>query len=248
MAPTNHASAIWARVVLMVTIAMPPEQGMPGRGRGIDGNTGAMAGFIPAAGELTGPDARHTGGCDAIAVDAIIPDTVQAAPAAVLEANQAIVELYYAQYQPLVRLAVGLVRDTQTAEEVVQEAFMALSQRGWQRLRDSEKAAAYLRQSVVNGSRSVLRHRTVVEKKAPKPAPDAPSAEFSALAAIEHEQVLAALRTLPPRQREALALRYYRDLSEADIAKAMGISKGAVKSHTARGIAALRVIMEQEKS
>lgn len=54
-----------------------------------------------------------------------------------------------------------------------------------------------------------------------------------------------ALRGLPPRQREALVLRYYGDLSEAEIADAMGISKGAVKSHTARGMAALRMALEQ---
>ena len=68
----------------------------------------------------------------------------------------------------LVRLAAMLVRDTSTAEEVVQEAFIKMHD-GWHRLKDSEKALAYLRQAVVNGSRSVLRHRTVVEKHAPKP-------------------------------------------------------------------------------
>ncbi|HEX5289387.1 MAG TPA: sigma factor-like helix-turn-helix DNA-binding protein, partial [Streptosporangiaceae bacterium] len=53
-------------------------------------------------------------------------------------------------------------------------------------------------------------------------------------------------RTLPPRQREALVLRYYGDMSEAQIAGAMGISKGAVKSHTARAMIALRSVLERE--
>jgi len=98
----------------------------------------------------------------------------------------------------------------------------------------------------VNRSRSVLRHRMVVDKNAPKPAPDMPSAEQGALSLLERSAVIAALRTLPPRQREALVLKFYADLSEAQIANTMGISRGAVKSHTARGVAALRVVLELE--
>jgi RNA polymerase sigma factor (sigma-70 family) len=64
------------------------------------------------------------------------------------------------------------------------------------------------------------------------------------LGTLEHEAVVAALRELPTRQREALVLRYYLDLSESEIADAMGISRGAVKSHAARGIAALRTTLE----
>jgi RNA polymerase sigma-70 factor (sigma-E family) len=137
------------------------------------------------------------------------------------------------------------VHDVPTAEEVVQDAFEAMHT-AWRRLRDSEKALSYLRQAVVNRSRSVLRHRTVVDKNAPKPAPDEPSAEHAAMALIERSAVIEALRTLPDRQREAIVLRYYADLSEADIAATMGISKGAVKSHTARAMAALKSILEQE--
>jgi RNA polymerase sigma factor (sigma-70 family) len=86
----------------------------------------------------------------------------------------------------------------------------------------------------------------VVDKNAPKPAPDMPSAEHGAIAALERSAVVAALRSLPARQREALVLRYYGDLSEAQIAFAMGISRGAVKSHTARAMTALRTVLEQE--
>ena len=81
---------------------------------------------------------------------------------------------------------------------------------------------------------------------APKPGPDEPSAEHAALAILERSAVAAALRSLPERQREAIALRYYADFSEADIARAMGISKGAVKSHTARAMASLKTILSQE--
>ena len=134
-------------------------------------------------------------------------------------------------YRALVRLAALLVRDTPTAEEVVQDAFVAMHG-GWQRLRDAEKALAYLRQAVVNRSRSVLRHRTVIDKNMQKAPPDMPSAEHGALVLLERHAVVAALRTLPERQREAIVLRYYADLSEAEIAASMGISRGAVKSHT----------------
>lgn len=160
------------------------------------------------------------------------------------DADMAVTALYSAHFRSLVRLAVLLVRDTATAEEVVQDAFVAIHG-AWRRLRDPDKALAYLRQSVVNRSRSVLRHRAVVEKYAPKGLPDAPSAEHGAIGEFERSAVIEALRALPSRQREALVLRYYGDLSEAEIAHAMGISKGAVKSHTARGMAALRSVLEK---
>jgi len=160
-------------------------------------------------------------------------------------ADLAVIELYTTQYKALVRLAAMLVRDTQTAEEVVQDAFIAMHD-GWHRLKDAEKALAYLRQAVVNRSRSVLRHRMVIEKNAPKPPPDMPSAEHGAMALFERSAVIAALRDLPERQREALVLRYYGDLSEAQIASAMRISRGAVKSHTARAMAALRAALEDD--
>jgi RNA polymerase sigma-70 factor (sigma-E family) len=160
------------------------------------------------------------------------------------DADQAVTALYSANYRSLVRLSTLLVRDVGTAEEVVQDAFVAMHS-AWRRLRDPEKALSYLRQSVVNRSRSVLRHRAVVEKYAPKGLPDAPSAENGAITEIERTEVIKALGELPTRQREALVLRYYADLSEAEIASTMGISRGAVKSHTARGMAALRTVLEQ---
>jgi RNA polymerase sigma-70 factor (sigma-E family) len=160
-------------------------------------------------------------------------------------ADQAVKELYAEHYRSLVRLAAMLVRDTPTAEEVVQDAFVAMHA-GWHRLEDTEKALAYLRQAVVNKSRSVLRHRVVVEKNLQSAPPDMPSAEHGAFALLERSAVIKALRNLPERQREAIVLRYYADLSEADIAATMGISRGAVKSHTARGMASLRSALEED--
>ncbi len=160
-------------------------------------------------------------------------------------ADDAVYALYAEHYKSLVRLAAMLVRDTPTAEEVVQDAFVAMHG-GWQRLEDTDKALAYLRQAVVNKSRSVLRHRVVVEKNLQNAPPDMPSAEHGAFAMLERDAVIKALRKLPERQREAIVLRYYADLSEADIAATMRISRGAVKSHTARGMSALRTALEEE--
>ena len=161
------------------------------------------------------------------------------------DADAGVTALYSAHYAGLVRLATLLLHDQGAAEEVVQDSFVAMHG-AWKRLREPENALAYLRQSVVNRSRSVLRHRTVVERLRPPKDPDAASAEAGALEALEHERVISILRTLPARQREALVLRYYGDLSEAQIAEAMGISRGAVKSHASRGLAALRAALEAE--
>jgi RNA polymerase sigma-70 factor (sigma-E family) len=162
------------------------------------------------------------------------------------DAAGAVTALYAAHYRSLVGLAVLLVRDVGTAEEVVQESFIAMHSR-WRLLRNSEKALSYLRRSVVNGSRSVLRHRQVVDRNAPKPPPDMPSAEEGAVELLERSAVVAALHTLPPRQREVLVLRYYGDLSQTQIAQTMGISTGAVKSHTARAMSSLRGLLENRK-
>jgi len=180
-----------------------------------------------------------------VTTDALLVDASLESVSGEWDAARAVTAIYTTHYRSLVRLAVLLVRDVATAEEVVQDSFIAMHG-AWRRLRDTEKALSYLRQSVVNRSRSVLRHRMVVDKNAPKPAPDMPSAEQGAISLLERSAVIAALRTLPPRQREALVLKYYGDLSEAQIATAMGISRGAVKSHTARGVAALRVVLELE--
>ena len=131
-----------------------------------------------------------------------------------IEADRSVTALYAEHYRTLVGLAAFLVRDTSTAEEVVQDSFVAMH-RGWRRLRDRDKALAYLRRSVVNRSRSVLRHRMVVDKNAPQPPPDMPSAEQGAIVQMERSAVVDALRTLPLRQREALVLRFYADLSAA---------------------------------
>ncbi len=161
------------------------------------------------------------------------------------EANGAVSALYAERYQSLVRLAALLVDDTATAEEVVQDSFIAVHA-NWRRLHDIDKAAGYLRQCVVNRSHSVLRHRGVVDRNARQSLPDAPSAEEEAIKLLSRSAVVAALRELAPRQRQALVLRYYAGLSEAQIATAMGITRGAVKRYVSRAMSALRTMLAGE--
>ncbi len=156
------------------------------------------------------------------------------------EADDALAALHRAHYRSLVRLGALLLGDTETSEEVVQDAFIKLQLR-WGGLRDIDKAPAYLRSAVLNGARSQLRRRGVRRRHAERRTPnlDAGSAESGAMAIEDHRRVVAAMRALPERQREALALKFYLDLSEADIAAAMGVSVGSVKTHVHRGLAAL---------
>jgi RNA polymerase sigma-70 factor (sigma-E family) len=157
------------------------------------------------------------------------------------DADEAVSQLYAAHYTRLVRLSFLLIHDHGRAEEVVQDAFVALHGR-WRRLRDPHKTLAYLRQAVVNRSRSELRHRAVVDRNPVQPQPPRESAEDTAIADSVRADLLAAVDRLPRRQREVLILRYFLDLSEAEIADALSISRGSVKSHSSRGITALRSV------
>jgi len=161
------------------------------------------------------------------------------------DADLAITAMYHAEYRSLVRTSALLVGDESTAEEVVQDSFIAVHGI-WRRLRHLDKALPYLRQSVLSRSRSVLRGRKAADRYLPRPEPDLPSAEQGAIALIERSKVIAALRALPARQREALVLRFYLDMSEEQVASAMKISRGAVKCHTARGKAALRHVLDRQ--
>jgi RNA polymerase sigma-70 factor (sigma-E family) len=183
------------------------------------------------SGDVAEPAARLTGPAVARAAAAQAP-AVRGAGAAVRDADAAVTELYAAHYRSLVGLAALLLRDQATAEQVVQDAFVAMHS-GWRRLRGTDQALGYLRRSVINGSRSALRHRAVAGPAAPTPPPG-------------DAAMVAALDRLPLRQREALVLRFYADMSPAQIASATGISVGAVEAHTARALAALRSMREDQ--
>ena len=161
------------------------------------------------------------------------------------DAASALEVLFRSEQRNLLRVATLLLGDRGAAEEVVQDAFVRLHL-SWRRLRDPERAAAWLRTAVLNGARSQLRRRGVGRRHQEAPMDPAASAEAGALAGDEQARMLAALRQLPARQREALVLRYYADLSEAEIAAAMGVSAGSVKTHAHRGLAALATILGED--
>ena len=147
----------------------------------------------------------------------------------------------------MVRLAILLVDDMASAEDVVQEAFAGLY-RNWGGLRDRNAAIGYLRTAVVNGSRSMLRRRRTARAYVPPDPGTARSAESLAMLSTEHQAVVSALGDLAPRQREVLVLRYYGGLSEAEIAEATGLSKGTVKSTASRAVAKLGDIMRARRT
>jgi RNA polymerase sigma-70 factor (sigma-E family) len=155
-----------------------------------------------------------------------------------VEREAAITRIFHHHYAQLVRMAV-LIGADEEAEDIVEDAFCALHRR-WHKLRDPDAAVGYLRSAICNLTRMRLRHQRIVRDHHEDPHPDADSAESIAVLREDQREVIAALRRLSDRQREALVLRYWLGLREPEVAHAMGISRGAVKAHTARGMAGLR--------
>jgi RNA polymerase sigma factor (sigma-70 family) len=172
--------------------------------------------------------------------------------------------LYEAHALGLGRLALVMLGDRQAAEDVVQDAFLGLYRR-WERLSDASAALGYLRASVLNGCRTARRRRArhtgpvfddqgtegpviggPVTGSTVVGGPLLESAEATVLLGEEHRAVLAAIRRLPARQREAVVLRYYLDMTEDQAANAMGVTRGTVKSATSRAIAALGRMLKED--
>jgi RNA polymerase sigma-70 factor (sigma-E family) len=156
--------------------------------------------------------------------------------------------LYQQHALGLVKLAKVMLGDQAQAEDIVQDAFLNL-QRKWASLHDHDRALGYLRASVVNGCRGAHRSRLSLGRALlffHKPD-DIISAEDSALIGEANREVIAAVHSLPIRQREAVLLRHYVGLSEAETAAAMGVAPGTVKSATSRGLASLSKKLKEEK-
>jgi len=147
-------------------------------------------------------------------------------------------ELYRAHALGLIRLALVLVGDRESAQDVVQDAFVGLY-RAWPRLRDPAKAPGYLRAAVINGARSVQRARNRSRLLRLHYDPPVWSAEAAVMVREERRAVLAAVARLSRRQREVLALRYYAGLSHAEIAETLSITTGTVASTLSHAMAAL---------
>lgn len=156
--------------------------------------------------------------------------------------------LYARERHALTRFAYLLCHDLASAEDLVQDAFVALSRRAGS-LADPGRAAAYLRVCVLNASRTDhrrtlarrRRHLRVVDR-------DAPGPDEGFVLAEEHARVARHVQALPDRQRQVVALRYWADLSEAEIADALGISRGTVKSSASRALATIADALAQEET
>ena len=168
-------------------------------------------------------------------------------PAREAEVTSAVTTLYEAHALGMIRLAHIMLGDRQGAEDAVQEAFCGLYRR-WSHLSDPGSAVHYVRSAVLNHCRSVLRRRTT--SRAPREATGLPepvrSAESAVLTREERDEIMRAVRRLPPRQREALALRFYLDLSAEETATTMGISASSVRSATHRALASLGDMLQEQ--
>ncbi|MFE5032067.1 SigE family RNA polymerase sigma factor [Streptomyces sp. NPDC056683] len=209
------------------TALRPPRAGLRPRMPGSPGGMPVIA-PMPAARPTRIPSQR---------------DGAEEATAAAGTTVDHLTETYRAHYRSLLGLAALLLDDTASCEDVVQEAFIRVHS-ARKRVRDPEKTLAYLRQTVVNLSRSALRRRILGLKLLSKPMPDAASAEEGAYDQLERRDLIKAMKGLQRRQREVLVLRYFADMTEAQVAETLGISLGSVKAYGSRGIAALRVAME----
>ena len=161
------------------------------------------------------------------------------------DADALVATLFTQEADRLVALARFFTDDRTAAEDLVQEAFIRLA-RNTGRIRDTDKAAAYLRSIVVNLSRDHNRRGLVSLRHRPPAVLDEPSAEETSFRQESRREVVAALRSLPHRQRECLALRYYLELSDSQIAETLGVSLGAVKSYVHRALETLASTLEDE--
>lgn len=155
----------------------------------------------------------------------------------------AVTALFEARYVQLVRMARLLVDDRETAEDVVMDSFTSLYQR-WAAVRDPDEAYRYVRSCVLNGARSQLRRRRLRRRHEIERTQPESSGPVLETHPADHVTVIQLLGTLPYRQRQVLVLRYFLDLTEAQIADELGISPGSVKTHASRGLAALARALE----
>lgn len=161
-------------------------------------------------------------------------------------AEPLVAELFAAEAARLVSLARFFVDDRTAAEDLVQEAFIRLA-RSAHRIRDRERAAAYLRSIVINLARDHNRRGLVSLRHRPPAVADEPSAEERAATQESRREVVQALRDLPVRQRDCVALRYYLDLPIDEIAATLGLSPNSVKTHLQRGLRSLATALEVKR-
>jgi len=160
-------------------------------------------------------------------------------------AEEALQRTYQAEFTRLVGLARLLVDRREDAEEVVQEAFA----RTWANLGKvrGDDPLPYVRRAVVNLSRGRLRRLRTVRSHREGRTLDAESAEQGAVRQASGRAVVERLAELPRRQRECIVLRFYADLSVPEIARALDVAEGSVKSHLHRAMTTLAIELEDER-
>jgi RNA polymerase sigma-70 factor (sigma-E family) len=159
--------------------------------------------------------------------------------------EQEFTELFRASWPRLYRVALAVSGDAAAAEDDLQSAFAKVFA-NWSRVRRAHDRDAYIRRMVLNEVLGVRRHGFLRRERpyaAVDPLMTAVVSPESGL--IERDVVWAAVRALPPRQRAVVVLRYYEDLSEMEIAEALGCSRGTVKSQASAAITTLRRITLQ---
>lgn len=165
----------------------------------------------------------------------------EALPASKESTRTRLGEIYAVQVAPLQRLAYLLTGDHHQAEDITQQAFVKFYGRFFN-LRDSSAASAYLKKTVVNLARASHRRKTTERNYLQRQSPHAQVAENPSVE--EHAAIIETLLALPHRQRTAIVLRFYEDLSEEQAARLMDCSAAAMKSLTARAVTSLRTAME----
>ena len=158
--------------------------------------------------------------------------------------DAAVCALFEAHYRHLLAIARRLLDDPADAEDVVMDSFVGLYRR-WRSVRRTDDAFFYLRASVVNGSSTRLRRlRLAAARLFTQFEPPAAAAEQTVMLHLERDAVSQILSGLAARQRQVLVLRYYLDQNEAEIADILRVSRGSVKKHASRGLAALARCLE----
>ena len=153
--------------------------------------------------------------------------------------------LFGEHHLELVRLALVMVGDLATAEDVVQDAFERLHRRRHGLRDEGDGLLRYARSAVLNRCRSLHRRAVVARKHAPALAGPAAASPDTAAQAAERDVLIAALRSLPRRQREVLVLRYYADLDVGEVAQILRIGPSTVRSAAARGLARVARVLEE---
>ena len=165
-------------------------------------------------------------------------DEVAAASASWVNLDILVGELYRSEAANLVRLARFFVDDRDAAEDLVQEAFIRLA-RSAHKIRERDRAPAYLRSIVLNLARDHNRRGLVSLRHRPAADPTPPSLDDTMVLREDQRIVIEGLRQLPIRQRDCLVLRYYMELGVAEIARTLGLSPNSVKTHLSRGLRGL---------